>query len=329
MKPLLAGLVVFAAGIFSAGFAAHAASFDCNKAATPTEKAICADKTLSALDEQLTHAYKQALTRAGDSPAKLRAGQRAWLKDLSNECRNGIDCLKGRYTERIKELDNTSVALATGTTYTGSKFNIGNASKQYDFVLRMRDKCDPPTQADDGTCEGPGQVQIYAKGGKSPLQTINMDNIYVSFSKSKQPLTNSAAMYDYQGVINVGDFNFDGQEDIAIQNGNNGSYSGPSYDVYLFSTKTKKFEYNDSFSSLIESTLGFFQVDPKRKRLATMAKDGCCYHEFTEYAVVNNEPVAVARRIEDMRNGDGDTVVVTEETLVNGKWKSKTKRVKQ
>ena len=32
---------------------ASAASFDCAKASTPTEKAICADPILSSLDEQL------------------------------------------------------------------------------------------------------------------------------------------------------------------------------------------------------------------------------------------------------------------------------------
>ncbi len=35
-----------------------AASFDCDKATTPTEKAICADSQLSALDEQLLQSYK-------------------------------------------------------------------------------------------------------------------------------------------------------------------------------------------------------------------------------------------------------------------------------
>jgi uncharacterized protein len=39
----------------------HAASFDCNKATTETEIAICGDPQLSALDELMGVAYKQAL----------------------------------------------------------------------------------------------------------------------------------------------------------------------------------------------------------------------------------------------------------------------------
>ena len=35
----------------------HAASFDCNKATTETEKAICADPELSALDELIAKVY--------------------------------------------------------------------------------------------------------------------------------------------------------------------------------------------------------------------------------------------------------------------------------
>ena len=37
----------------------YAASFDCNKATTETEKAICADPELSALDAEMGKAWKQ------------------------------------------------------------------------------------------------------------------------------------------------------------------------------------------------------------------------------------------------------------------------------
>jgi len=40
---------------------AKAASFDCNKATTETEIAICADPELNALDELMGIVYKQAL----------------------------------------------------------------------------------------------------------------------------------------------------------------------------------------------------------------------------------------------------------------------------
>ena len=43
------------------GGVAKAASFDCNKATTETEIAICSDPELNALDELMGIVYKQAL----------------------------------------------------------------------------------------------------------------------------------------------------------------------------------------------------------------------------------------------------------------------------
>ena len=51
----------------------YAASFDCNKATTETEKAICADPELSALDELMSEKF---LSIEGPKPI---AEQRNWL----------------------------------------------------------------------------------------------------------------------------------------------------------------------------------------------------------------------------------------------------------
>src|ERR1035441_10939093 len=58
-----------------------AASFDCTKARSKVEKAICADPELSKLDDQLAVVYKSALA-AHPLPSYIRARQRAWLNDL-------------------------------------------------------------------------------------------------------------------------------------------------------------------------------------------------------------------------------------------------------
>ena len=44
------------------GGVAHAASFDCAKAKSPQEKAICSSPRLSAADDQLATAYKAWLS---------------------------------------------------------------------------------------------------------------------------------------------------------------------------------------------------------------------------------------------------------------------------
>ena len=60
---------------------AHAASFDCSKAASPAEKRICADPKLGALDSAMAEAYAK-LQAAAPNPIKgiVRNDQRDWIK---------------------------------------------------------------------------------------------------------------------------------------------------------------------------------------------------------------------------------------------------------
>jgi uncharacterized protein len=84
---------------------ARAATFDCSKTSTFVEKAICSDKQLSALDDQLGHLYKAALASASNN-AMLKADQKTWLS-LRNQC-GDADCLKKAYADRINVLEGTS-----------------------------------------------------------------------------------------------------------------------------------------------------------------------------------------------------------------------------
>ncbi|WP_334035273.1 lysozyme inhibitor LprI family protein [Burkholderia cepacia] len=88
--------------------AAHAAGFDCAKAASSTEKTICADAALSKLDGDLAAAWKQALAKGGDTAA-LKAAQLKWLKQRD---RCGADelCLGDRYRERLASLNGRPLA---------------------------------------------------------------------------------------------------------------------------------------------------------------------------------------------------------------------------
>ncbi|KAB0661597.1 DUF1311 domain-containing protein [Burkholderia diffusa] len=88
--------------------AAHAAGFDCAKAASPTEKAICADAGLSSLDGELAAAWKRVLTKGGDTAA-LKAAQLKWLKQR-DRCGNDAPCLGDRYRERLASLNGTPLA---------------------------------------------------------------------------------------------------------------------------------------------------------------------------------------------------------------------------
>jgi uncharacterized protein len=80
---------------------AHAAGFNCAKAATQVEKAICADAELSALDSQMSDVYKSALADPKTKDA-IKNAQRAWIK-RRDACVDNA-CLKLVYTERMAAL---------------------------------------------------------------------------------------------------------------------------------------------------------------------------------------------------------------------------------
>ena len=85
---------------------ASAASFDCTKASTVVEKAICATPRLSALDEELAATY--AAVRK--NPA-VREGQRRWLVEERDACEDGEGCIEAAYLVRIATLRLASPAL--------------------------------------------------------------------------------------------------------------------------------------------------------------------------------------------------------------------------
>ena len=83
--------------VFSLGTAStvHAASFDCTKATTETEIAICGDPELSALDDRLSGVYMRGrlVTEnvSGDN-IKIKNNQITWL-NKRNLCGSEIGCL--------------------------------------------------------------------------------------------------------------------------------------------------------------------------------------------------------------------------------------------
>ncbi len=81
-----------------------AASFDCTKAATWVEKAICADPELSQLDVDLNRYYLVATNALEESRTCLKADQLQWLKTVRNACKEK-ECLKAAYLNRLSELD--------------------------------------------------------------------------------------------------------------------------------------------------------------------------------------------------------------------------------
>lgn len=117
--------ITVCAALLVPGFAAApampalAASFDCAKAATPFERAICDDADLSAADERLARTYATAIGGlSGHAGAEMRATQRAWLDYAQRACTrdaeplvsgdyddSGASCLTGLFNNRSRVLE--------------------------------------------------------------------------------------------------------------------------------------------------------------------------------------------------------------------------------
>jgi uncharacterized protein len=86
-----------------------AASFDCSKANTKTEKAICDDPMLSKLDEVMAAVYNEALKR--NASDFIKKEQREWLKDTLDPCRGDKECIQKAYENRLDKLSQSTDPL--------------------------------------------------------------------------------------------------------------------------------------------------------------------------------------------------------------------------
>ncbi|MFN0276992.1 MAG: XAC2610-related protein [Pyrinomonadaceae bacterium] len=213
------------------------------------------------------------------------------------------------------------ILLFPALSFSQQTFDLKDASKYFDIKVKV-------ANCDDTSCKGKALFSFYKKGGSVSYQVIDLEDTYVDLSEGGVPAVNQTLLYDKQSIINIGDYNFDGMEDVAICNGTNGSYGMPSYSIYLSSRAAKKFVYNAKFSDL-GFHLGMFQVLKDKKQLETFDKSGCCWHVTTRYSVVNNRPVKVFEEIEDATIEDDTKIKITTKTLVKGKWTTKVKYEKR
>jgi len=83
-----------------------AASFDCHKAKTASEKTICGKPALTVLDQRMGQIYLRLLRDVGPSGAydQFRAEQKWWL-GVRDACGANAACLTRAYRNRIGQLN--------------------------------------------------------------------------------------------------------------------------------------------------------------------------------------------------------------------------------
>ncbi len=130
---------------------AQAASFDCRKATSKMEHAVCGNPTLSGLDESLAAAYREAKARLSPKAAKtFAAGQGSWHRFTSTYCFTNYSaeavtqgesnqCLIKAYQQRIKEIEATGKMIAGFKTYLALENRIKVSPKeQFIYTVERR-----------------------------------------------------------------------------------------------------------------------------------------------------------------------------------------------
>lgn len=222
----------------------------------------------------------------------------------------------------IKKIIGTVLVIATVSTVShAATFQINDGSVLYDAQLIVKN-------CDKDECAGSAKIILFKKGNKRVFQTLTSNDLNFYLDKKQQPSVNIIQLYDEQSPLIFDDFNFDGQQDLAIRNGNESSYGGPSYDVYVFNKTRQQFVMSSELTELAIENLGMFQTDAKRKRIITFAKSGCCFHVTSEYAVIPNKGLKLVHEVTEDATGAGEQVEVTTKSynLHTKKWRTISKK---
>ena len=165
---------------------ASAASFDCNKASNTTERAICNNRRISLLDDELASLYKE-LMQKHPLPDYVKARQRDWnkVKAFCNEP-NLVECLEQTYRVRISEL-----SLLPDSMVFSSNPNNGYVMGDVVFEIHPSDKrvslwsAMPVTGANGKktyvVCQYEGLLQ-----GNRQNQAIDASGVTISFQVKAQ-----------------------------------------------------------------------------------------------------------------------------------------------
>ncbi len=119
-RPFQVGTIVLKAD----GNPTHVApSFDCAKAATLTERAICASTQLSRMDAQADGLFRAAMGRSSPAmQATLTSERQRWLAERAQRCTGDVRCISGFLTLRLRALDGLPLLGTSAPAGTGVGF---------------------------------------------------------------------------------------------------------------------------------------------------------------------------------------------------------------
>lgn len=152
---VLIALTRFAICLFVAATVGRGASFDCAKARTPQEKAICASPKLSAADDQMAAAYRAILRAAPpEMTSEIRQSQLTWIHKRATQCSpSGPDAATDLETCLLADENARAIALnqmihkEAGVTFI------------WHYIYRKTSGGEDPNAVNNNGPEGPGSLE--------------------------------------------------------------------------------------------------------------------------------------------------------------------------
>ncbi len=141
----------------------HAASFDCAKAQTDVDKAICSSPDLSAADDKLDQAYHTAQANFPEAAELVRQSERNWFLAAERNCRRHendyplADCLTPLWQDRTFFLSGIVIRMG-GVLFFYREAWLGKPCDEEDMSTGMA-KTDPQSKkakqqdSDEGLCD--------------------------------------------------------------------------------------------------------------------------------------------------------------------------------
>ena len=158
-------LLVTASILAASGLArADGPSFDCRKARLPTEKAICADPQMSAIDALVTKAYGGFEPAFGGDKRKIA---RELVADR-NACKTDAACI-------VSAQNNALQTYGSAPSWV-QDYNIALIGKKaLDFAAKTPKPTDLPLPASIGNCGFTHIKTLTTRLGDDPLETASPD----------------------------------------------------------------------------------------------------------------------------------------------------------
>lgn len=125
------------------GTNAYEASFDCARASTATERAICGSAELARADAELGRVYREALRHN----AALRSDQIQWVRSRNDACAAEAACLLAHIRDRISHLRSHPTATRETAERRADAPTPGSAAQP------VRDTSTPRVQPHDADLE--------------------------------------------------------------------------------------------------------------------------------------------------------------------------------